>query len=134
METILIELRRAFSPAAIAKSPVPGYRPGQGNAADSSTFLNWYLTSLNDYGVWLANAFRSAFGSGPRLQILLPSWGIRPGEKAPNVGQRVVEHFVRRRIDGDSILQIATERSQIRNLVEHRHTDLEVVVAIHLAA
>jgi hypothetical protein len=70
----------AFSPAAIAKSPVPGYRPGQGNAADSSTFLNWYLTSLNDYGVWLANAFRSAFGSGPRLQILLPSWGIRPGE------------------------------------------------------
>ena len=56
------------------------------------------------------------------------------GEKAANVGQGVVQLLTRRRIVGDSVLQVAAERSQIRNLVEHRHAALKGVVAIHLTA
>lgn len=72
----------AFSPAALAHSPVPAYRPGAGSVADSKAFLSWYLSSLDGYGVWLATLFRTAFGPGPSLQVLLPSWGLRPGDVA----------------------------------------------------
>jgi hypothetical protein len=72
----------AFSSHALAASPVPNYRPGAGNLADSQRFLAWYLGSLNEYGNWLTQTYRQDFGSGPELQILLPSWGIRAGEIA----------------------------------------------------
>lgn len=70
----------AFSAAAQVRSPVPGYRPGKGDAATARTFLNWYFEALSGYGRWLATTYRTAFGPGPVLQVLMPSWGLRPGE------------------------------------------------------
>ncbi len=72
----------AFSAAATSSSPVPAYRPGQPDVSAATAFLAWYLKSINDYGTWLAGVCRAAFGPSPRLQVLLPSWGIRPGEIA----------------------------------------------------
>jgi hypothetical protein len=82
----------AFSAHALAASPVPNYRPGTGNQTDSTRFLDWYLASLNGYGTWLTEVYRQAFGPGPNLQILLPSWGIRPGEIAATERGRLTGH------------------------------------------
>ena len=43
-------------------------------------FLDWYLDALAGYGRWQLEACRRYFGPDPRLLVLLPSWGIRPGE------------------------------------------------------
>ncbi|CAN5419994.1 hypothetical protein BH10ACT10_BH10ACT10_01930 [soil metagenome] len=70
----------AYSVPAQEQCPVPGYRPGQGSPDDASTFLEWYLDALRDYGRWQVDLVREHFGSRPRLLVLLPSWGVRPGE------------------------------------------------------
>jgi len=70
----------AYGASAQASSPVRGYRPGQADSATAGSFLSWYLGSLAGYGRWLAGTYRTAFGPGPRLQVLEPSWGVRPGE------------------------------------------------------
>jgi len=72
----------AFSAQARASSPVPDYRPGSGSAADAQRFLDHYLGAINDYATWQATRYRYAFGRGPTLQVLLPSWGVRPGDRA----------------------------------------------------
>lgn len=71
----------AFSPAALAASPVPSWRPGTGDPAAAGRFLDFYLGALSGYGEWL---LRRAAASFPRaeLQVLMPSWGVRPGEVA----------------------------------------------------
>ena len=70
----------AFGPAALAASPVPTFRPGEGSPDEARIFLDWYLDSLAEYGRWQLDAYRRHFGPNPRLLVLLPSWGIRPGE------------------------------------------------------
>lgn len=70
----------AFGPAALAASPVPTFRPGEGSPEEARTFLDWYLGALARYGSWQLDAYRRHFGPDPRLLVLLPSWGIRPGE------------------------------------------------------
>lgn len=70
----------AFSPTAQAQSPVPGYRPGQGTTEETAAFLAWYLEEINDYGMWQLRHYRRAFGWRPTLQLLLPGWGVRPGD------------------------------------------------------
>jgi hypothetical protein len=69
----------AFSAAARAASPVPGFVPGRGSVQQAGRFLRWYLDSLNAYAVWLSRQYRGAFGDRLTQHLLLPSWGMRPG-------------------------------------------------------
>ncbi|MGY1710116.1 hypothetical protein ACI8AC_11470 [Geodermatophilus sp. SYSU D00758] len=70
----------AYGVAARAQCPVPWYRPGEGSREDAAVFLAWYLGALREYGRWQMTTARELFGDGPRLLVLMPSWGIRPGE------------------------------------------------------
>jgi hypothetical protein len=83
----------AFGAAAQEQSPVPGYRPGEGREDDAAAFLDWYLGALTDYARWQVDTVRESFGERPRLIVLLPSWGVRPGE---------VEAAVDSRLDGST--------------------------------
>ncbi len=70
----------AFGSSARTDCPVPGFRPGTGSPQDALAFLDWYLDTLADYGRWQVDVVRRGFGPSPRLLVLLPSWGVRPGE------------------------------------------------------
>ena len=69
----------AFDAGAQSQSPVPGWVPGQPDSTNAGQFLNWYLQSITDYSNWLVSTYRSHFPS-PWLQVLYPSWGLRPGD------------------------------------------------------
>ncbi|HEV7678675.1 MAG TPA: hypothetical protein VGQ42_08915 [Candidatus Dormibacteraeota bacterium] len=69
----------AFDGAAQAQSPVPGWKPGQAGTSQASSFANWYMQSITDFMSWLVGTYRSHFAS-PWIEVLMPSWGIRPGE------------------------------------------------------
>jgi hypothetical protein len=69
----------AFDAAALAHSPVPAWRPGQSGTSQASSFLNWYLQSLTDFQNWLIGTYRASFPA-QWLQLLKPSWGLRPGD------------------------------------------------------
>lgn len=69
----------AFDGNAQAHSPVPGWRPGQAGPAQATSFLNYYLDSLTGFQQWLTATYRAAFPSA-WLQLLKPSWGLRPGD------------------------------------------------------
>ena len=75
----------AFDANALARSPTPGWRPGDAaNAQEAQTFINWYLDELVNFQNWQIGAVRDAGYTGP-LMILYPSWGIRPGDLADAV-------------------------------------------------
>lgn len=76
----------AFGAAALSDSPVPGFRPGRGPQQDAAAFLDWYLSSLAGYGRWQLDTYRRHFGPQPRLLVLEPSWGMRPGDIPAAVG------------------------------------------------
>jgi hypothetical protein len=69
----------AFDANAQAHSPVAGWRPGQAGSAQATSFLNYYLNALTDFQTWLAGTYRAHFASA-WLQLLKPSWGMRPGD------------------------------------------------------
>lgn len=70
----------AYSAPAQARCPVRGWRPGSGDEADARAVVTWYLDELRDYGLWQLELVREHLGTGPRRIVLLPSWGLRPGE------------------------------------------------------
>ena len=74
----------AFDAHAQATSPVPGWRPGQPDTTKASLFLTWYLQSIDGFETWLLGTYRAAFPTA-WLQVLLPSWGLRPGDTAAAV-------------------------------------------------
>ena len=82
----------AFDAAAQSLSPVPGWRPGQPDSARAAAFMNWYLQSLTDFQTWLTGTYRASFPSA-WLQVLYPSWGLRPGD---------VDLAVQRNLDGST--------------------------------
>ena len=69
----------AFGPDALAASPDPTWRPGSGTASQARQWLDFYLSSVSGYAVWLASAVGSAFPAVP-IDVLLPGWGVRPGD------------------------------------------------------
>jgi transcriptional regulator with XRE-family HTH domain len=69
----------AFSPAAQAASPVPGWRPGDGGITEAEKFLQWYLHSLTEYEITLVGAIQIAFPEAA-VHVMYPSWGVRPGQ------------------------------------------------------
>jgi hypothetical protein len=70
----------AFDQNAIAKSPVPNWRPGDPSPqVEAAKFLDTYLNSLVAYQNWqIATVRRSYAGS---IMVLYPSWGMRPGDE-----------------------------------------------------
>lgn len=68
----------AYDSNARAQNPVPGYTPATGNIAQAQTFATWYNRSLQNYITWGMGIIRKYYGG--QLIVLLPSWGIRPGD------------------------------------------------------
>ncbi|GAB2922978.1 hypothetical protein GCM10027047_20280 [Rhodococcus aerolatus] len=67
-----------FDDAAQAGAPLPGWKPGRGTTEDARRWLQYYFDSLTGYQDWLLG--RTAAGwPGTELQVLLPSFGLRPG-------------------------------------------------------
>ncbi|MDI5967730.1 hypothetical protein [Streptantibioticus silvisoli] len=75
-----------FDASARVSAPVPGWRPGGGSRADTARSVDAYLGALTGYERWLLRATAGAFPNG-RLDVLLPGWGLRPGQ----VGQAVAD-------------------------------------------
>lgn len=71
----------AYGTTAQAQTPVPGWRPGSGaaGAVGAAAFLEDYLDDLAAYQTWLLDRLGDAFNG--QLQVLYPSWGVRPGEQ-----------------------------------------------------
>lgn len=69
----------AFSPGALAASPDPTWRPGTGTVAQAREWLEFYMSSVSEYAVWLTESVNSAFPVAP-IDVLLPGWGLRPGD------------------------------------------------------
>jgi hypothetical protein len=68
----------AFDANARAQNPVPSYTPATGNQAEAQTFVNWYNKSLQNYLVWGMSVIRQYYAGS--INVLLPSWGVRPGD------------------------------------------------------
>lgn len=71
----------AYGATAQRDSPVPGWRPGSGaaGAREAQAFVTDYLDDLASYQTWLLDRLGAAFDG--QLQVLYPSWGVRPGEQ-----------------------------------------------------
>jgi len=69
----------AFDSNAQAASPVPGWRPGDADSTKASLFLTYYLQSITGFERWLLATYRTSFPTA-WLQVLMPSWGLRPGD------------------------------------------------------
>lgn len=67
----------AYDASTQAASPVPGWKPGTGTAAQAQSFLDAYNTALDNFGKWLNGTFHNDFAT--RELIMLPGWGQRPG-------------------------------------------------------
>jgi hypothetical protein len=67
-------------PTGVSPCPVPGWKPGDTSpdSASARRFADWYLDSLKNYHDWQIAAARRHY-AGP-LQMLYPSWGLRPGQ------------------------------------------------------
>src|SRR5581483_5044840 len=57
-------------------------------AAQASAFLDYYLNSLTGFQTWLVGTYRAHFRSA-WLQLLKPSWGLRPGDAAAAVARNL---------------------------------------------
>jgi hypothetical protein len=69
----------AFDGNAQAHSPVPGWRPGQAGTDQARAFLDYYMNALTGFQNWLTGTYRAHFATA-WLQLLKPSWGLRPGD------------------------------------------------------
>jgi hypothetical protein len=74
-----------FDPAANARRPFPSWRPGQPSPnGEAAAVLGWYLEERAAFAKWQFDQVRLA-AYGGMVHMLLPGWGIRPG----NVGETV---------------------------------------------
>lgn len=78
------------SSQATLPSGTQGWKPGTGTTAQAQTFLATYIGALNGYAEWLETTAAAAFPASTRLEVLMPGWGIRPGELAAAVAGRLV--------------------------------------------
>ena len=70
----------AFDQNALAKSPLPNWRPGDPSpAGEAKKFLDTYLDTLVDFQNWQIATVRKSYSGW--IMILYPSWGIRPGDE-----------------------------------------------------
>jgi hypothetical protein len=110
----------AFDGNAQAHSPVAGWRPGQAGPAQAQAFIDYYLNSLTEFQNWLVATYRSHFPSA-WMQLLKPSWGLRPGD---------VEQAVARNLDGSTnaagwgTLSMGLDWQRQVNALSDRHVQL----------
>ncbi|PZS31994.1 MAG: hypothetical protein DLM58_10750 [Pseudonocardiales bacterium] len=67
-----------YDPAAQAKAPYAGWRPGSGTTTVARASLAYYFGSLTAYETWLMKTVNANFPDVDQ-QIMFPSWGLRPG-------------------------------------------------------
>ncbi len=70
----------AYDASTQAATPVPGWRPGTGTAAEATLFLTAYNAAIDGYGRWLNAQLHQDFDTTEL--VLLPGWGERPGGAA----------------------------------------------------
>ena len=69
----------AFDANAAKTNPVPGWKPGMASpTGQARAFADWYLSRLAGYAVWQARTVHAHYTG--RVMVLLPSFGIRPGQ------------------------------------------------------
>jgi hypothetical protein len=68
-----------FDPAALQAAPFPSWRPGSGTVAQATAMLKYYTASLAGYESFLLKQFGTALPKA-QLELLLPGWGLRPGQ------------------------------------------------------
>ena len=68
-----------FDPAALHTAPYPDWRPGSGTVAQATAMLKYYTASLTAYESFLLKRFGTALPNA-QLELLLPGWGLRPGQ------------------------------------------------------
>jgi hypothetical protein len=73
-----------YDSAAQKAAPYPGWRPGTGSGQQAAASLQYYFDSLTSYEKWMLGTAGDAFPHA-ELQVLFPSWGIRPGQVADAV-------------------------------------------------
>ena len=85
----------AYDGNAQARSPFPGWQPGQTTwngqpftTAQVSQWYDWYLDALVDGVDWQIGAYKSLGYSG-YLQVLLPGQGVRPNDYAGAIGRHL---------------------------------------------
>lgn len=83
----------AFSASALAASPDESWRPGSGTSAQAREWLDFYMESVCDYAVWLTRRVGSAFPTAS-VDVLLPGWGVRPGDLERLAVERLSEAAV----------------------------------------
>ena len=66
---------------------VRGWKPGSGSTAQAQAFLAAYHGAMTDYGVWLTQAGRASFSDAVKIELLMPGWGVRPGQVSSAVSQ-----------------------------------------------
>jgi hypothetical protein len=68
----------AYDTSTQSASPVPGWVPGTGSAAQAQSFLDAYNAALDSYGEWLNSQLALDFATN--VLVMLPGWGERPGD------------------------------------------------------
>lgn len=68
----------AFDGNAKAVNPVPGYIPGSGSPSQAQAFSDFYQNSIRDYIAWGLGVIRQSYAG--EIDVLLPSWGVRPND------------------------------------------------------
>ena len=77
----------AYDASTLARSPVPGWRPGTGTTDQAKKFLMAYNGNLTLFAQWMNGQFKADFAT--RSLIMLPGWGQRPGTSGAVVASRL---------------------------------------------
>jgi glycosyl hydrolase family 42 (putative beta-galactosidase) len=78
----------AFSAAASAGNPVPGWRPCRPSPhQEAQRFLDWYLESLVDFQQWQIDTVRRFYPGA--IAVLYPSLGVGAGDIAAAVADNL---------------------------------------------
>lgn len=70
---------RWYGYGPLSTNPVKTWRPGQASPnGEAYKYLTWYLKRLADFGLWQCQTVRRQYSG--TIALLLPSWGMRPGD------------------------------------------------------
>jgi Glycosyl hydrolases family 35 len=73
----------AYDASTQADSPLRGWLPGTGTAAQATLFLDAYNSQIDSYGRWLDAHLQADFRTD--VLVMLPGWGERPGAAAREI-------------------------------------------------
>lgn len=85
----------AYDAQAVAELPRRDWQPGTGTQAEARQAIGTYLDNLTEYETWLVDLTNAAFPTA-ELQLMLPGWGLRPGQ---------VDGAIANGLDGSSVAE-----------------------------